>query len=364
MKDHQKHSMCWFYRSLARQLGDIRADLAITVLAKKVEKRALTRRTGHELKENDPDDDQVPRYYNLLLASKKKVLREWTLRSDTSATAGFVQQINSDWKLLSETVPPTTLEEVQIRLRVDTVIMKAISFARDAKSTTSTTKKSNKNKNKRQGETPIHILADKTKQPAIDLILYTSKRTITMDDDENNKKDTRGGPLHLTSKVDGVLWSGEQENLDATLLVLRAPKEGAVWTWSLLKSLAMIHNARQKAGLDAEIYGIATDSHTWAFIRINNKGQYSKWVLDWEYDEKEIVTHILRILEYAAARAGRAARAMPGIRSVSEMTGCRITHPKFSEDGIGVRDGMRWNQGHRPSSFSHRLLRFNGDALD
>ncbi|KAL2834237.1 hypothetical protein BDW59DRAFT_156177 [Aspergillus cavernicola] len=298
------------YHRVAKKVDDFAANIQLKVLERRLGKRVLYKKFGYEHQESGPDHNEVPHHYNLTLANRKKIMDEWFI-SPSAPFELLRKREDQNWERFSEDHPIETLKDVMIRPRVDAIMMSTISDARS------------KGRKGRDEGAPIHVLANRRGQSGADLLVYTSKRVINMP-----FKNDKGLELQLTSQIDNVLWSGNPDELDASLLILRAPTVGTIWSWTLLKNMAMIHHARKKAGRNAEIYGIATDTHSWAFLRIDNKSQYSRWFLDWKYDEEEIVDHVVRIVDYAAGRAVQAAWATRQPRTASQITGCTVTHPK------------------------------------
>ncbi|KKA19849.1 Uncharacterized protein T310_6173 [Rasamsonia emersonii CBS 393.64] len=89
----------------------------------------------------------------------------------------------------------------------------------------------------------------------------------------------------------------------------------------------MIHWARKKAGRNAAIYGICTDSYEWAFAHIDNKSRYTRRFLHWMHgQEQEIIAQVNKIVDQAAVLAATATRrSSQSGRSVSELTHCRVS---------------------------------------
>ncbi|KAL3441314.1 hypothetical protein BJX65DRAFT_313913 [Aspergillus insuetus] len=61
-------------------------------------------------------------------------------------------------------------------------------------------------------------------------------------------------------------------------------------------------HARKKAGqISTPLYGIATDSWFWTFIRLDTQGKVSTHTLHWwEGREVEIISYLSRIMQRAA----------------------------------------------------------------
>ncbi|KAL4913282.1 hypothetical protein BDW62DRAFT_205709 [Aspergillus aurantiobrunneus] len=267
--------VCFFFKKQT-------ARLAIRMLSKEHEKNMNRRRFGYGRLENGPDDDRVPEYYNITPADKKQTKKQWARVS--AKPVELTKSIDQKWRIFKSRCPIRHPDDLFIRPRVDI------------------------------------LLRSTAKASGLDTLNLTNKRILEMPFTSN------GGEYLLTGQVDNVVFSGDPDDIDASLLVLRATRRGEARVWTLLKLMAMVHHARKVAGKDAGIYGIATDSHEWAFAHIDGNSQFSCWFLEWEYQNFEIVAHVMRILDYAGARAA-AVRATARRRNTSQLTGCRIYDP-------------------------------------
>ncbi|KAL4785785.1 hypothetical protein BJX76DRAFT_355834 [Aspergillus varians] len=281
---------------------------------------------GYGRHENGPDDHRVAEYYNLIPAGGKRTKKQWATTSDMPVK--LTKYIDKKWRELEKHSLFKNPDDIFIRPRVDMLL--------DCATKEATT--NSRRGQKRDGHSPV---TNYTKHYGIEMANLTSKRMLSM------PFMSKGRQYQLTGQVDYVLFSGDPEDLDAALIVLRAARRGRAQVWSLLKLMAMIHHARKTAGKDPEIYGIATDSSEWAFAHIDSKSRYSCWFLEWRYNGFEIVAHVMRILDYAGARAAAAVRAIPGGRTTSKLTGCRIYRPeeviysKLEESG---NDGLDYDE--------------------
>ncbi|KAL2872530.1 uncharacterized protein BJX67DRAFT_376337 [Aspergillus lucknowensis] len=276
--------------------------LETKIKAKKKARHDLRKRYGYGRREDGPDDANVPYYYKLTDAGMERAKKQWSKVGP--APDDVPRQLEKRWRKLEPepgnsfiTNPPTGIvypASALIRPRLEIMLYMMIKEM----------KKVYRRIMGDYGYDNIQFLQDTTKIPGIDSINLTTKRTITM------PYECKGRMYQVKSEINNVLFSGKPEDLETSLLILRARRygNGGVRTWTLLKNMAMIHHARKRVGDNAEIYGIATDTYVWAFVHIDNKSRYSRLILDWKTNKKLIINHIVRILDYAAYRAVQATR--------------------------------------------------------
>ncbi|KAI9375366.1 hypothetical protein BJX61DRAFT_539922 [Aspergillus egyptiacus] len=304
------------YQCLFGRVDDFILGVRYSLYKRRVEKSIISNRLGNKRIEAGPDDNNVTRYYNLKPTRKKEAIAGWHIQACTDSRLS--KRITQIWLNYNADLTVDVAPSALIRPRVEIVLLKVLARAREA----SRLRQSGSEKHpEEENEGPISVITDRPKQCPMDLVIFTSPRVITMPFMRGTEQ------LQVTSHIDNVFFAGDMEDLDAVLLVLTAPQRHTVCSWSLVKSMAMIHHARKKVGLDSIIYGVATDSVVWAFARIDNESRYSRWFLDWRTDSSEIIALIHRILCFAAYRALVAARAPIRARSVSQVTGCRILRP-------------------------------------
>ncbi|GFF95986.1 hypothetical protein IFM47457_10645 [Aspergillus lentulus] len=73
--------------------------------------------------------------------------------------------------------------------------------------------------------------------------------------------------------VDYALWYGSRQDLETNFVVIRSDMLMEDECWMPLAAMSIIHYARKKAGRNAEIYGVCTDSYKWTFLHLNSKSQ-------------------------------------------------------------------------------------------
>ncbi|KAJ5185260.1 hypothetical protein N7491_006870 [Penicillium cf. griseofulvum] len=68
-----------------------------------------------------------------------------------------------------------------------------------------------------------------------------------------------------------------------------------------LAYMAMIHETRKQSRIrDTSVYGVATDSYQWVFIRIRPNGEWSEKTYSWVHSAQDIVSMLVIIFAHAA----------------------------------------------------------------
>ncbi|KAL4880687.1 hypothetical protein BJY04DRAFT_218843 [Aspergillus karnatakaensis] len=261
-------------------------------MLKEAQKKRLKKKLGYDRPDKGPDTSLVAIEFELVSMGKKRTIRDWTRDLECSERIiGITKAIHKIWHAEYTNSKIKSLD-VFIKSRLGVLLVE------------------------------IQRPLDYTNLLGIRSIHITGKRRLHM------PFMTQGRRARLTGKVDHAIFAGDPEDLDVTLLVVRARKEGRVCVWTMLKLMAPIHHARKKAGKDSEIYGLITDASYYAFVHIDKKSRYSFWLLDWHRDAYEIVAQVEKIYKYSIVRATAAAKAGSGGKSTSEVTGCRIYPPE------------------------------------
>ncbi|KAL3439645.1 hypothetical protein BDV09DRAFT_201744 [Aspergillus tetrazonus] len=303
--------ICLFIRRLEN-------SFVLRMQAKDDDKR---RKLGYGRIEGGPDDNRVPDYYNLTSLGEKQTSKKWAFtKKDKRSSFRLTKNIDSKWRDLERNMTFRVPRNMLIPVRTSVLFENAMNESRS---------------NGARGSS---------------LISLTNKRIFSMPFNNNGKV------LQVTGKVDHVIFTGDPRDLEVALVVLKARKRGKARVWALLKvmaeELAMIHHARKKENMDGEIYGIATDSTEWAFAHIDNKSRYSTWFLQWRYHGFEIVSHVMRILAYAGARAAASATIRASTAASSKASiktrnkgpaGCRV-YCEEEVQGLINADGERLKQ--------------------
>ncbi|KAL4862880.1 hypothetical protein BDV12DRAFT_202645 [Aspergillus spectabilis] len=258
---------------------------------KEMKEKRLLKKCGLGRKDKGPDSCLVPEQYNLTSMGKKRTVKDWTVKL-SDRTIGITKRIHQDWQTEYDTSKFKRPLDIFIKSRLSNLLAN------------------------------IQRPLDYNDLPGIRSIHITSEWMLNM------PFLSQGRRCRLKGTVEHAVFAGDPDDLNVTMVICRAWKEGQVYVWTLLKMMAIIHHARNKAGKDSEIYGISTDINHWAFAHIDKKSRYSFWFLDWIRDPYEIVTQVERIFQYSIVRAAEASKAGPGEQSTSSVTGCRIYKPE------------------------------------
>ncbi|KAH2342154.1 hypothetical protein KXV29_002934 [Aspergillus fumigatus] len=107
----------------------------------------------------------------------------------------------------------------------------------------------------------------------LDAVFWGSRRRLCI------AHDFQGCSYTVSCSVDYTLWYGNQQDLETNFIVVRSDVLMEDECWMPLAAMSIIHYARKKAGRNAEIYGVCTDSYKWTFLHLNNKSQIedSNW---------------------------------------------------------------------------------------
>ncbi|OJZ85892.1 hypothetical protein ASPFODRAFT_33520 [Aspergillus luchuensis CBS 106.47] len=126
----------------------------------------------------------------------------------------------------------------------------------------------------------------------------------------------------VTGRTDYSLWYGEPGQMEANLVVCEAKRKGVMGVDQTLVYMAMLHQARRAAGRhDTAIYGVATDSNIWEFIRLGNDSKYSVAHYRWDHGQGiQIISTLRRIIDHASGLTGGGA-ALGRKRTLSQASG-------------------------------------------
>ncbi|KAE8346951.1 hypothetical protein BDV24DRAFT_174539 [Aspergillus arachidicola] len=84
---------------------------------------------------------------------------------------------------------------------------------------------------------------------------------------------TGSDDLGLKASVDYVLWYGARGDWDTNLVVVRSSGLLDDECWAALPSMSIIYSARKARKYKGDIYGVCTDSHTWTFLHLSDRGR-------------------------------------------------------------------------------------------
>ncbi|KAJ6138333.1 hypothetical protein N7471_004819 [Penicillium samsonianum] len=109
--------------------------------------------------------------------------------------------------------------------------------------------------------------------------------------------------VRLAGIVDYSLWYGMPNDYATNMAMVEATQPHLIkqGVFQCLAYMAMIHKTRKQANVpDTSVYGIATDSFEWVFIRIRPNGEYVKKSYEWALSSQEIVSMLAKIFAQAA----------------------------------------------------------------
>ncbi|GMF92720.1 unnamed protein product [Aspergillus oryzae] len=84
---------------------------------------------------------------------------------------------------------------------------------------------------------------------------------------------TGSDDLAFKASVDYVLWYGACGDWDTNLAVVRSSGLLDDECWAALPSMSVVYAARKARKYKGGIYGVCTDSHTWTFLHLSDRGR-------------------------------------------------------------------------------------------
>ncbi|KAL2872486.1 uncharacterized protein BJX67DRAFT_376301 [Aspergillus lucknowensis] len=88
-------------------------------------------------------------------------------------------------------------------------------------------------------------------------------------------------PHIISGKTDYSLFYVNRGEAETNMVIVEAKKRVNIGKFQAMAYMAMLHHARKKAGrANTTIYGIATDSYDWCFLRFDPQGKISSHVFD------------------------------------------------------------------------------------
>ncbi|KAJ5410480.1 uncharacterized protein N7487_004839 [Penicillium crustosum] len=109
--------------------------------------------------------------------------------------------------------------------------------------------------------------------------------------------------VRLSGIVDYSLWYGMADDYSTNMVMVEARQPDLIKRGVLqcLAYMAMIHETRKRAKIiDTSVYGIATDSFQWVFIRIRPNGEWTEKAYHWVHNAQEIVSMLANIFAHTA----------------------------------------------------------------
>ncbi|KAL4782579.1 hypothetical protein BJX76DRAFT_358841 [Aspergillus varians] len=113
----------------------------------------------------------------------------------------------------------------------------------------------------------------------------------------------KGKMTEIQGCMDFALWYGSRENVETNMVVVEAKRlhNASLGVPQAIIYMAILHNARKQAGrTNSPIYGIATDSWDWNFLRLDPNGVVSTRFVNWHKDPIEVISLIHKIMDQAA----------------------------------------------------------------
>ncbi|BAE55629.1 unnamed protein product [Aspergillus oryzae RIB40] len=87
---------------------------------------------------------------------------------------------------------------------------------------------------------------------------------------------TGSDDLAFKASVDYVLWYGACGDWDTNLAVVRSSGLLDDECWAALPSMSVVYAARKARKYKGGIYGVCTDSHTWTFLHLSDRGRSAR----------------------------------------------------------------------------------------
>ncbi|GFF55194.1 hypothetical protein IFM58399_10009 [Aspergillus lentulus] len=197
-----------------------------------------------------------------------------------------------------------------IRPRLDAILIQILSVVKEAR---------RKSGNGRFGISAI-----------LDAVFWGSRHRLCI------AHDFQGCSYIVGCTVHYALWYGSRQDLETNFVVVRSNMLMEDECWMPLAAMSIIHYARKKAGRNAEIYGVCTDSYKWTFLHLNSKSQYSSLHLDWtKGQQEEIISQIGKIIKQAIEIAISEAQMNRRKMTVSQMTGCVVLEEQPKDGSTG-----------------------------
>ncbi|KAL4914884.1 hypothetical protein BDW62DRAFT_204104 [Aspergillus aurantiobrunneus] len=116
-----------------------------------------------------------------------------------------------------------------------------------------------------------------------------------------------------------------QNEAETNMVIVEAKKygSGSLRRDQAIAYMGMLHHGRKNAGRpNTAIYGIATDSYDWTFIRLSPEGNLVILTLSWKAGHgKEIISHLHKIMDHAALLSPVPTHTLSRQQTVEELSG-------------------------------------------
>ncbi|GES60195.1 hypothetical protein ATEIFO6365_0002052700 [Aspergillus terreus] len=108
-----------------------------------------------------------------------------------------------------------------------------------------------------------------------------------------------GSEPSMVYSVDYVLWYGARGDWDTNLVVVRSSSLLDGECWAAFPSMSVVHAARKAKKYTGGVYAICTDSYTWTFLHLRDKGRVSKRCLSWDDNIEDVIGQLYKIIGQA-----------------------------------------------------------------
>ncbi|KAJ5236579.1 hypothetical protein N7489_006670 [Penicillium chrysogenum] len=109
--------------------------------------------------------------------------------------------------------------------------------------------------------------------------------------------------VRLSGIVDYSLWYGKRnDHANMVMVKMVAMDLLKFGVHQCLAYMAIIHETKKQASIPGtSVYGVATDSSEWVFIRIRPNGEWVTKSYDWVHSPQEVVSMLAKTLAHAAS---------------------------------------------------------------
>ncbi|KAL3451565.1 hypothetical protein BJX65DRAFT_268113 [Aspergillus insuetus] len=136
--------------------------------------------------------------------------------------------------------------------------------------------------------------------------------------------------VKITGRMDYTMWYGQPREAETNLLVVEAKQSLGLngGRYQAIAYMALIQHARAKAGrASIPIYGIATDSEDWDFIRMDGTGNVDVQQFNWKKTGGAHIVSLLRkVVREASALTPAPTRQLSRAQTVTGRTSLTLTN--------------------------------------
>ncbi|KAJ0416358.1 hypothetical protein BJY00DRAFT_304238 [Aspergillus carlsbadensis] len=210
-------------------------------------------------------------------------LNPWEVRDVTPHLANTLMRIK-------RVFDPENLNEAAIRLFIDAVLLEVLTTIKDEGGQF----EGAKGKGKRPSTEGTVDLKDLRLGVETDIsYIYPTK-----------EKDGRTVHRRVTGRMDYNVWYGQHREAETNLVVVEAKQRTCAMAgrFQAAAYMALIQRARHEAGrATIPIYGVATDSVDWIFIRMDGQGNVTDETFKWgRFGGSQVFSLLLKIVRQAS----------------------------------------------------------------